>query len=482
MALLGITPAGALVKLPSIFADHMVLQTGKPVPIWGMADPWEKVTVTFGGQTKSAEADKDGNWTMKLDAMPPNGEPQDLTVQGNKNSRAIKDVLIGEVWLCSGQSNMALPVSKALNFETEKAAATWPKIRMGLPTGSKWVVCSPETVGAFSAAAYFFGRELHQKMGVPIGLVHLSAGGTPIEFWTSQEAQQAVPELKPLFDTAAVAAPAGPDSAQAQSDAQQAVEVEGKQAVTGQKVGPGGLFTSRILPVVPFAIRGVIWYQGEANSYTVHANLYGVQLATMIKDWRARWGYDFPFITVQLPNIGGPQSEPVQTCGRVLVREGELKSLSLPNTGLAVTIGTGEEKSNHPQNKQEAGRRLAQWTLAKVYEKKDVVASGPLLESSKIADGKVIVTFSQADGGLKAQDGGELKGFAIAGADLKWVWAKATISGNTVIVSSPEVKEPIGVRYAWATNPATSNLSNASGLPASPFRTDNEPLTNSYMH
>ncbi|HBC87691.1 MAG TPA: sialate O-acetylesterase [Lentisphaeria bacterium] len=481
-ALLALTSqAGTAVQLPSFFSDHMVLQTGRPVPVWGKADPKEKITVSIGDQTKTTEAGQDGKWSVKLDPMQPGG-PLTLTVQsGDAGKRTINDVLVGEVWLCSGQSNMALTVNKAMNYEKEQPLATWPKIRT--MQNNKWVVCSPETVGTFSAAAYFFGREIHKKTGLPVGLLNVSSGGTPIELWTSLEAQKAVPELKPLFESSGEAAVASKEDAeQANSDRNQAAEVEGKKAVAGQKVAPGYLFNGRILPLAPYAIRGAIWYQGEANSYTVNANLYGIQLATMIKDWRSRWGFDFAFITVQLPDIGSAQTEPVQTHGRVLVREGVLKSLSVPNTGMAVTIGTGEEKSNHPKNKQEVGRRLAQWALAKVYEQKDVAGSGPLPESSKVVDGKIVVTFSHADGGLVAQGGGELKGFAIAGADMKWVWGRATIDGKTVIVSSPEVKEPVAVRYAWALNPASSNLFNGAGLPATPFRTDNEPLSNAHMH
>ncbi len=469
--------AEAAVKIPSIFSDHMVIQTGKPVPVWGQADPKEKITVSIGGQTKSTEADKDGKWSITLDAMSP-GEPLVLKIQGG-NTLTINDVLVGEVWLCAGQSNMAMAVSKAKDFDAEKPAATWPEIRQ---FSGKWAVCSPETVGSFSATAYFFGREIYRKMKVPVGLINASAGGTPIELWTSLEAQKAVPELKPIFESAGKGLASNEDAEQAETDRKQAAEVEGKKSVAGQKVSPGYLFNSRILPLVPYSISGAIWYQGEANSYTVHANLYGIQLATMIKDWRSRWGYDFSFISVQLPDTASPQTEPVQTHGRVLVREGVLKSLDIPNTGMAVTIGTGEEKSNHPRNKQEVGRRLAQWALATVYGQKDVAASGPLPGKSKVVDGKVVVTFSHTDGGLVAQGGGELKGFAIAGKDMKWFWGKAVIDGDTVVVSSPEVKDPVAVRYAWAINPATSNLFNGAGLPATPFRTDNEPLSNSYMH
>ena len=472
-------PASAAIQLPSFFSDHLVLQAGKPVPIWGTATPREKVSVSIGGQTKTVVADQKGKWIATLDPLS-SGTSLTLTVQGNDGTgRTVNDVVVGEVWLCSGQSNMALPVSKAKDFEIEQPAAVWPNIRM--LQKNKWVVCSPATVGEFSATAYFFGREIHRKTGVPVGLINLSSGGTPITLWTSLEAQQAVPELSPILASTRAPQMAGTESVrQAKADHEQALEVEGKQAVVNAKAEPGYLFKDRILPLIPYAIRGVIWYQGEADSYTVNANLYGIQLATMIKDWRRQWGYDFTFISVQLPEIGDLQTQPSQTHGRVLVREGVLKSLELPNTGMAVTLGTGEAKSNHPLNKQEVGRRLAQWALATTYGQKDVSASGPLPVSSKVSDGKVIITFAHADGGLRAQDGGELKGFAIAGADLKWVWGHAKIVGNSVVVSSPDVKDPAFVRYAWAVNPAGCNLSNGAGLPASPFRTDQEHLSNTY--
>ena len=471
-------PSGAAIQLPAFFSDHMVLQAGRPVPVWGTADPGETVSVGIGGQARTAATGPDGNWSVTLDPLPPGG-PLVLTVHGSGGgTRTIDDVLAGEVWLCSGQSNMALPVSKSMNAETEQAAATWPGIRM--MKNGRWTVCSPVTVGKFSATAYFFGREIHRKTGLPVGLMNVSSGGTPIELWTSLDAQKAVPELKPLLAaTGGADLASAEDAGQAAADRSQATEVEGQKAVASRKVPPGYLFNERILPLVPYAIQGVIWYQGEADSYTVHAHLYGIQLATLIKDWRRRWGYEFAFISVQLPDFSAPQSEPVQTHGRVLVREGVLQSLRLPNTGMAVTLGTGEEKSNHPVNKQEVGRRLAQWALATVYGRTDVAACGPLPAGSRVAGGSILVTFSHADGGLVAQGGGELKGFAIAGADMKWVWGKATIEGDTVSVSNPDVKNPVAVRYAWAINPADSNLYNGAGLPASPFRTDNENLSNS---
>ena len=467
---IGPTWGHAVIKVPPIFSDHMVVQAGQPVPVWGTADPGQKIAVSIGGQSKVTEAGQDGKWMVKLDPVAP-AEGLTLAVEGEQTIK-INDVLVGEVWLCSGQSNMQLPVSKAKDFETEQPAATWPKVRV---FNSKWVVCSPETVGKFSAAAYFFGREIHQKLGQPVGLIQQAAGGSPIELWTNEDVQKEVPGLKPIFEAPEPIKVPTADTAQAQIDQKQAVEVEGKQAVTGQKRPPGYLFDSRIVPLMPYGIRGVIWYQGEANSYTVHANLYGLQLATMITDWRKRWGYDFPFIAVQLPELGKAQVDPVEESGRAFVREGVLQSLSLPNTGMAVTLGTGEVGNNHPKNKQEAGRRLASWALATVYGKKDVAASGPLPAGHQVDGAKVIVTFTHTDGGLVVLKGGDLKGFAIAGDDQKWVWADAKIDGNTVIISSPSVPNPKAVRYAWAPNPAEANLANGAGLPASPFRTDGQP-------
>ncbi len=460
-------PAHARVRLPPIFSDHMVLQGGTNVPVWGWADAGEHVAVAIAGQSKATVVGADGAWRVTLDALKADGA-QTLTVSGS-NTITIQDVLIGEVWLCSGQSNMVLPVSKARDYAGEQSAARWPLIRI---FQNKWLVCSPETVGVFSAAAYFFGRDIHQKTGLPVGLIERAAGGSPIELWTSWDAQKDVPELKPVFAPKADAAALSPEAAaQAQSDRRQAMGVEGRQAVTGSKTRPGQLYDDRIAPLIPYAIRGVIWYQGEANSYTVHADLYGRQLAIMIADWRKRWGCAFPFLSVQLPELGQPQTVPVESSGRALVREGVLQSLILPQTGMAVTLGTGEATNNHPTNKQEVGRRLAQWALATVYARKDVAASGPLPAGHTITGNRVVISFTHTDGGLVARDG-PLKGFAIAGSDQKWVWADAQISGTTVVVSHPSVPAPVAVRYAWAGNPASCNLANGAGLPASPFRTD----------
>jgi sialate O-acetylesterase len=490
------SPATTLAKvtLPALFSDHMVLQADNQVPVWGWADGGEEVMVAVVGQTKTAKADPSGKWTVKLDPLK-TGEALTLTVKGS-NSITIQDVLVGEVWLCSGQSNMQMTVNGAKDAANEKAAANFPKIRMFREASSAavmpqdhckgtWQVCSPETVGRFSATGYFFGRAIHKELGVPVGLINSSVGGTPIEAWTSLEAQRNEPGLKPIFerwDPAQAEAKYEKDL-KAYEEAAAKAKAEGKSAPRPPaKPGdtrrgsnhPANLFNAKIAPLIPYAIRGAIWYQGESNAGNL-AHLYGLQLATMIKDWRARWGAgDFPFAWVQLPNFQKAQTAPVESSGWAVVREGMLRTLALPNTGMAITIDVGEANDIHPKNKQDVGQRLAMWALAKVYGKA-VAASGPLPAGHKINGSEVVLSFKYTDGGLVAK-GENLNGFAIAGADGRWVRAEAKIAGDQVIVSSPEVKEPLAVRYDWASNP-NGNLYNGAGLPASPFRTDNWPTT-----
>lgn len=488
------------VRLPAIISDHMVLQQDMTVPIWGWADAGEEVTVTIAGQTKTAVPGPDGKWLIQLDKLEVNG-PHELIVKG-KNTLRIVDVLVGEVWLGSGQSNMAMTVSRSKDFEAEQAAANLPRIRMfrenSAPapepqtTGSgKWEVCSPETVGSFSATAYFFGRELHRSLKVPVGLINSSVGGTPIEAWTSYDAQKDLPELKPLlarWDTEA--ANYDPDKAKAAYDKQFAewravakkARDEGKPPprppfppVNPRRSPhhPAVLFNAKIAPLIPFAIRGAIWYQGESNANTArgsHPENYGLQLRTLIADWRRRWGQgDFPFAWVQLPRFHKPQEKPVEDTGWTTIREQMLKTLKVPNTGMAITLDLGEANDIHPKDKQGVGKRLALWALAKVYHQKGVVASGPLPDGYEIVGEEVVLSFLYADG-LRA-NGEELKGFAISGEDQQWLPAKARIDGDQVVVWHPEVKRPRAVRYAWADNP-DANLVNGAGLPASPFRTD----------
>ena len=484
------TAARAEVKLPAIFGDHMVLQRDTGVPVWGTAAPGEEVTVSIAGQTVTAKAGADGKWSVKLTKLTAAG-PHTLTVKG-ANTLTFSDVLVGEVWLGSGQSNMAMTVNRAKDYEAEQAAAKFPLIRMFTEASSaanaaqsegkgKWVVCAPETVGGFSATAYFFGRELHKALNVPVGLINSSVGGTPIESWIAPEAQRASAALKPFFDTQqkatkefdATKAKAKFEQDQAKwKEAAKQAKAEGKPApkaprdpvaLNERKGNVGGLFNGKIAPLIPYAIRGALWYQGEANSSPDKAAFYHAQLSLLVTDWRARWGYDFPFAWVQLPNFGG--------AGRdwPLVREAMLKTLELPKTGMAITIDIGDEKDIHPKNKQDVGRRLAAWALGTVYGQK-VATSGPLPAGHQVRGSEVVLSFKHTDGGLIAK-GGELKGFVIAGADQQWKPAQARIEGDQVIVTSTDVKQPTAVRYAWENWP-TCNLYNGAGLPASPFRTD----------
>jgi len=481
------------VKLPAILSDHMVLQADASVPIWGWAEPGEEVTVSFATQAKTTKADADGKWMVKLDKLKTGDAPQTLTVKG-KNTLTVKDVLVGEVWLGSGQSNMALNVGAVNHADEEIAAAKFPALRMFKVSSDatdtpqedcqgSWQVCSPATVRLYSATAYFFGRDLHQKLGVPVGLINSSVGGTRIESWISSEAQQKTPEVKAAADVLLKAA-ATYNAAGAKANYEKSVakwqeaaaqaKAEGKEpprapsdplAIRQKIGGVGGLFNGKIAPLIPYALRGVVWYQGEANSAPDRAVVYEYQLPALIADWRARWGFEFPFAWVQLPNFDGGA---VRDWPRM--REAMLKTLKVKNTGMAIAIDVGEANNIHPKNKQEVGRRLALWALGTVYGQKVPATSGPLPSGHEFRGGEVVLKFDHADGGLVAKDG-ELKGFLIAGEDKKWVSASAKIQGGEVIVSSPDVPKPAAVRYAWENNPQC-NLYNGAGLPASPFRTD----------
>lgn len=499
--LAAVSVAQADVRLPHVFGEHMVLQQDMPVPVWGWADPGEEVTVSVAGQVKSTTAAASGKWSVKLAPLKAGG-PHAFSVQA-KNRIDLADVLVGEVWLCSGQSNMAMNVGSSNNAEQEAAAAKFPKIRMLIverttaetpqdDVTAEWVVCSPETVARFSAAGYFFGRELHKQLKLPIGLLHSSWGGTPIQAWTSVKAHQAAPELAPMIPAleSAIAAydpQLADERYQKQVEAFKRAAAKAKADRTPFKArpprapvhprispkSPGRLYNGMIAPLVPCALRGAIWYQGEANAHSPEsARLYGLQLKTMAADWRGVWHQgDFPFIAVQLPNYMEPQQQPSETGGWPLIREQFLQMLArVPNSGIAVTIDIGQADNIHPKNKQEAGRRLALWALGKVYGR-SVVPSGPLFRSATSQGDTIVVEFDELDGGLAARGGAPLKGFAIAGPDRKFVWADARIDGDKLIVSSPKVKAPQAVRYAWANNPEC-NLVNAAGLPASPFRTD----------
>jgi sialate O-acetylesterase len=452
------------------FTDHMVLQRDVPLPVWGTATAGQKVTVSIGGQTKTATADKDGNWALKLDALAVGG-PLEMTIEGaGANKVVLKDVLVGEVWLCSGQSNMALRASKVNNAAEEMAAANYPQIRMITDTGA-WEVCSPATAGSFSAAGYFFGRELNKALKVPVGLIHESVGGTSARLWTPIETIRAIPELKAIEEAYNKAVTDLPKQMAAYEEAlaKWKADTSTTKAAAPRKPGlrrPGSLYETMIQPVIPYAIRGAIWYQGEADAHA--SNEYRVLFAAMVQAWRKNWGQgDFPFLWVQLPNYA--------PLDYTKIRAVEEQSLAIPNTGMAVTIDIGDSKNIHPTNKQDVGKRLALVALAKVYGQK-VVCSGPFYASMAVDGAKVRVKFKELAGGLVAKGAGdakadELTGFVIAGEDKKFVPAQAKIDGDSVVVWSEAVAKPVAVRYAWEADPKV-NLYNKEGLPAAPFRTD----------
>lgn len=469
LASLCCVPALANVTAASIFGDNMVLQRDQPLPIWGTATPGERVTVSFDRQTAQVTTDVDGKWRVKLAAMPASTSPETLSITG-KNTVAFANVLVGEMWVCSGQSNMAFAVADAKNARQEIAAADFPQIRMFTVTRhaapvpcdgceGAWVVCGPHSVASFSAVGYFYARELYTALHVPIGMINASYGGTPAESWTS------LPGLKalPLFQPRAVAF----------EQAVQAYQADKGTAPGSSAYDPSALFNGMIAPLIPYAIRGAIWYQGESNMDAPFA--YRQLFPGLITSWRQAWGEgDFPFAFVQLPNMNPVQQRPIENGSWAELREAQLRALALPNTGIAVTIDLGEAANLHPPNKQDVGKRLALAMLAKVYGK-NLEYSGPLFSNMRVDKGQAILTFTHA-GGLMAADsvnarGGILRGFAIAGADKVFHAARARIDGDTVIVDSANVPQPVAVRYAWAFNPVC-NLYNAAGLPASPFRTD----------
>jgi sialate O-acetylesterase len=627
--------AAGKVRLPKLVGDSMVLQRDMPLALWGWADKGEKVTVQFLKQSVSTKAGNDGKWQLTLAPVAAGG-PYTLTVKGS-NTIVLRDVLVGDVWLCGGQSNMGWQLSWGVdNYQTEVANAQYPRIRLlkvkevlsyqpldDIQTDKGWQPCSPETAGTFSAVAYFFGRNLYQKYGVPIGLISSNWGGTPAEAWTSMEMLKTLPEYKgqaealekstpeqlnaqfeeqmqnwtnktrekdaglkslpwyrtdfvprdwkpmslpglwentvlPDYDGIVwlrkeVDLPAGaagkdltlmlgnPDDMDstwfngvkiggAKGAALREYTIPGNLVKAGKNVitvrlvdfgGDGGiggkpenlqirssdisiplagewqyksgdegdytagwppqppnqnagqlsvLFNSMIKPLIPMSFKGVIWYQGEAN--VQRASSYYALFSGLIKDWRGRWGRDFPFLFVQLANLKG-RPLPSGESQLAELREAQLRTLALPNTAMAVTIDIGNPRDVHPRNKQDVGKRLA-LAAAKVAYGEEVVFSGPVFQSMQIEGNKIRVTFKHTGGGLTTKDKyGYVKGFALAGADKKFVWAKAYVENKTtLVVYSDEVANPVAIRYGWADNPEDVNLYNAEGLPASPFRTD----------
>lgn len=490
--------AQAEVKLASAFGSHMVFQRETEAPVWGWAAPGESVQVTASwGKEGTCQAGADGSWKLKL-ATPQAGGPYTVTVKGKANSVELVDVLVGEVWLCSGQSNMGMTVSGVNRAEEEIAAADHPNLRLlsvNLVTAGEpqkdcgvrpWEACSPKNVGSFSATAYFYGRALQRELKIPVGLINSSWGGTVIEAWTPWENQKEDPDVvqsRASWD--ARDKTYEPEAAKRQFEADlKAFDEWVKGGKQGKELRrprnpvqprkdqnyPSNLYNAMIHPLVPFAIRGAIWYQGEGNSGRGKA--YRVQLERLITSWRQLWKQEFPFYFVQLPNFMAPWESPYEEGGWPDIRESFAKTAAeVSNTGMAITIDIGEEKDIHPKNKQDVGDRLAKVALHKTYGKTEGAWCGPVARSCEFRNGAARVKFDTGGAPLAVQGGGELAGFALVGQDMKIVRASAAIEGSdTVVVRSPDVAQPVLVAYAWANNPVGVNLGNAGGLPASPFR------------
>lgn len=463
----------AAILLPQLVGDHMVIQRDLKVPIWGWAAAGEQISVNFKDENYHAVAGADGKWSVNLKESP-HGGPYLMTIKGATEVLKISNILIGDVWICSGQSNMAFsfntlktlyPDDIVINksYDQEIARSANDNIREIIVTRNYnaapqntvkmtgWRIAGPNTILSFSSVAYFFAKRLYEKYNVPIGLINSSFGGTPAEAWVSAEGLKKFTQfsktIRFLKDTA---------------------------ASTKSAVLPTVLFNAMINPVIPYGIKGAIWYQGEANQLRGYE--YRDLFPALISDWRSRWGQgDFPFIYQQLVNFKEVSKVPQEAYWAEL-REAQLMSLSkLPNTAMAVGIDLGLANNIHPPNKKDIGGRLALAAMKIAYKETDLVASGPIYQSMRVDNDKIILSFSSTGQGLALKGDLPLKYFSIAGEDKKFVWANAVIQGNQVIVSSEQIPDPVAVRYAWADNPEGCNLINSAGLPASPFRTDKWP-------
>ena len=502
----------AEIRLPRIFGSHMVLQQGQPVPVWGWAAPNEEVMVEFAGQKKTAKADASGAWNLKLDPMPASAEPRTMTVSPSGAPSAtppstirnpqFEDVLVGEVWLCSGQSNMEFPVSAANRAAEEIAAASWPQIRhIGIPkltagapqadVKAEWQVCSPSTAGGFTAVGYFFARELHRRLQVPVGLIHSSWGGTRIEPWTPPSGFPPVPSLGDIHRQVELADPKSEAHKARLREYVSAVGTWMDKARTSLDTGvlldpapaypaelgpltknhePCALYHAMIHPLVPCALRGALCYQGESNHG--EGRLYTDKMRALVEGWRGIWNQGpFPFYYVQIAPFPYGEEDPFIL---PVFWEAQEAALAITNTGMAVIHDVGDVRDIHPRNKQEVGRRLALLALAKTYGKTDTAFSGPSFKSLTIEGGLLRVQFDHADGGLVARDGKPLSHFEIIGEGTDFVPAMALVEGDSVLLSSTACTNPAAVRFGWHKT-AEPNLANGAGLPAAPFRAGKVP-------
>jgi sialate O-acetylesterase len=501
----------AELKVAPVFSDHLVLQRDMPVPVWGSANPGDAVTVEFAGQSKKTTADAQGHWMLKLDALPASAEARELTVR-SKAVVTISDVLVGEVWLGSGQSNMAGSISifKGNDDGLEKllAGAPYPQIRL-LKQGGIWKAATVGSIDAFSAILFAYGARLQTELKVPIGLVSAAVGGTPSGYWLSEEmyrnddaCKAQVEKFAETYDFDAAMKAYERNLATWKENAEKAKQTGarvGRQPPIPQQPGEsagqiGHLYAAHVQPFVPYAIRGVLWDQGEGGTGITGVDQFHL-MGALIKGWRKAWGQDFPFLYVQKPSGGGtawdlanpttknasrltPQPAEVPRNIDGLPREVHLKIQQHPNTAMVTSTDLGG--MTHPINKSGYADRALFVAKGFVYGAK-VEYSGPLYASHEIADGRVRIRFTHIGQGLTASTGSgpsapghsdKVQGFIIAGADKQFVWADAVIDGDAVVVSSPSVPQPAAVRYAWSSNSPWANLFNKDGLPAQTFRTD----------
>lgn len=496
------TQAMAQLSMPSVFGDHMVLQAGKNVKLWGQATPEGVVEASYGELSVKVRADNHGTWSLTLPAMSACAKGGDLRVSSGENTLEFKDVLVGEVWFASGQSNMQWSLSQIRATDTI-ATADQPMIRffqakptaMPMPQADvegQWTVSDPETAAKYSAVGYYFAKKLHEELNVPVAIVQAAWGGKRVEAFTRREALLSIPESKAMmeaqdeaiatydeeaarasYEKALKAHEAALAKWQAKPEAERDARAPRKPRMEGNPGNDSGkpatIWNGMIHPLTGYSMRGAIWYQGESNRR--NANAYGELFTLMIQDWRAQWGDDFSFLWVQLANYQEPVKEPGTNDGWAVVQEHQRRTLTLPKTGMAVINDIGDAKDIHPRNKLDVGERLARWALADDYGK-ELLKSGPLYKHHEIAGDTVKVTFDYVGGGLKSRDGQALQHFEILDADGQWHWADAVIEGNSVLVSHPELMHPAAVRYAWAANPEGANLINSEGLPASLFTTE----------
>ena len=497
------------IELPGMFSAHAVLQRGVAVPVWGWGTPGEEVEIRFAGQTEQVEVDVEGRWRLELGPMDPSAEGQVLVAKGSESGQVVvEDILVGEVWMASGQSNMQWALSATERARKDIPTANHPGIRMFLAdlttsaiprrrVGGEWNVTTPQSAGKFSAVGYYFALKLHAELGVPVGIIRTAWGGKPAEAFTSRETLATEPEGRALLQKL--------DAEMRRFDLGAAEASYKKQVASWEKIRssnrvekdpkkrqklprkpqqprppalnpsrPAAIYNGMIHPWTGYAMRGAIWYQGESNAS--RAKAYETLFPLLIMDWRERWNSEMPFYFAQLASFKSPTARPGQKSPWAELQNAQRLALRLPKTGMAVLNDVGAANDIHPRNKRDVGERLSRWALREEYGQKDLVASGPLYRGFKVEDRRIRITFDNAVG-LATSDGNKPARFEIAGEDRIWRWADVVLDGESAIVSSREVPDPVAVRYAWASNPKGANLVNAAGLPASLFRTDSWKLS-----